>query len=117
MQNGIYYLTEASLSLLLMSSFLIMVQPQQENQAEKISDLYITQCLHDVLKARFIERNPSITEMETDFRRLFPGKSGFVEVNNARVFIGKPGKQAISASAVYYSLYGKSTLKVLVYKE
>lgn len=113
MQRGIYYIAEASLSLLLMSLFIITIVPHQTQP--KTEELYITQCLHDILKARFVERNPSITEMSLDFNRLFPGKNGFVEVNNARIDIGKPGRQAVSASAVYYSRSGKSRLRVLVY--
>ncbi len=114
MQRGIYYLAEASTSLLLMSLF-IMATISTQAKTEKTEELYITQCLHDLLKARFIERNPSITEMESDFRHLFPGKSGFVEVNNARIEIGSGGEQAISASAIYYSHSKKSRLRALVF--
>lgn len=117
MEKGICYVTEASVALLLLALVIIGSSAQaQEKPGEKMDDLYITQALHDVLKCRFVERNLSLPAMERDFRRLFPGKSGFVELNGARISIGEKGREAISSSAVFYSPgLERNEFAVLVY--
>jgi len=117
MEKGICYVTEATVALLLLALVIIGGSARaRERPGESMDDLYITQALHDILKCRFVERNLSLHAMELDFRRLFPGKSGLVELNGARISIGEPGKKAISVNAVHYSAYlGRSELRVLVY--
>ena len=117
MEKGIFYVTEATVSMVLLGIVIIGCSVQgSEKPAEMVNELYITQCLHDVLKCRFAERDFSLSKMEADFRELFPNRNGFVEVNGARVRIGREGKNAICVNAVHYSAYlGRSELRVLVY--
>ena len=76
---------------------------KSQHLLEKAGELYITQGLHDLLKARIIEDDFSAEKMRADFEGLFPGKSGSVEADGKRIEIGEGEGRAIAASAVFYS--------------
>lgn len=119
MGKGIFYLMEGTIALLLMGMILIAASLHgTQKPGEKINELYITQRLHDLLKCRFIEKNFSLAEMESDFKKLFPGKSGFVELDGERIEIGLGKGKAIAVNAVYYSSdLKRSELRALVYTD
>ena len=117
MQRGIIYLTESTISLTLLMAVILFAGVQVwERPSEKTGELYIIQCLHDVLKAQFVKnpgvpdgtplldaRSLSLDVMASDFRAVFPEKSGFVELDGARIEFGEQDCESISVNAVYYS--------------
>jgi len=118
MSKGIFYVTEAAISLLLLSSIIIVLSaPMEQKPVEKIDELYITQRLHDVIKCRFIENNFSIWELEKDFRLLFPGKSGELKVGEAKMLIGERGSNAIAVNAIHVSDSSKTEILVLLFTD
>jgi hypothetical protein len=103
MQRGIFYLMEAAVALALMAAIIFSLAAfDAPKPAEKAGELYITQGLHDLLKARIIEGDFSAEKMLADFEMLFPGKSGFVEAGGKRIEIGAGEGRAIADSAVFY---------------
>ncbi|MFH1235185.1 MAG: hypothetical protein V1493_06245 [Candidatus Diapherotrites archaeon] len=103
MQKGIFYLMESAVALALMAAIIFSLSAfDAPKPAEKAGDLYITQGLHDLLKARIIEGDFSAEKMRGDFEALFPGKSGFVEAGGKRIEIGEGSGAAIADSAVFY---------------
>jgi hypothetical protein len=117
MQKGIFYLMESAVALALMAAIIFSLAAfDAPKPAEKAGELYITQGLHDLLKARIIEGDFSAEKMRSDFEMLFPGKSGFVEVDGKRIEIGEGHGRAIAASAVFYSAeLDKKELRVSVF--
>lgn len=108
---------EAVLSLVLLGTIIIAVSFYSvEKPVKKTNELYITQKLHDVLKCSFVEGEHSLPQIEADFKRAFPEKSGVIELNNARIRIGEKGRESIAVSAVFYSeKLERNELRLLVY--
>lgn len=93
---------EALLSLILLV-FLITVPMQGKDSGEKLGDLYIIQKEHDLMKVWFLEGNFSTDVLVRDFEFVFPGKSGFVEVNGGKVFVGRlSSEKVVSSNGVFF---------------
>jgi len=66
------------------------------------------------MKARIIERNFSLPAMASDFQLLFPGKSGFVELDGAKAKFGAECNNGVSSEAEFSSLFWENSMRVLV---
>ncbi len=104
---------EATISLVLLVTLILAFSFSTGSQ-KQTSDLYIIQREHDLMKARIIERNFSPAAMTSDFQLLFPGKSGFVELNGAKAKFGADCNNGISTESEFSSLSGKNSMRVLV---
>ncbi len=113
--KGFYFSLEALLGFAVLALIVLSVAP---SPGLDLRLLYTLQKQHDLLATWLAEGIPELSEMESDFRRLFPDASGAIAVNGARVEIGKPGRNPLLTSAHVSSSDGRlGELSLVVYAD
>lgn len=85
-RRGIYLAFEAVLSLLIL--FAILSIPMQDEQ-QNLHELHILQKQDDLLKMWLSEGNFNPEKMWGDFEFVFPNSSGFIEIGDQKIAVGK----------------------------
>ncbi|HIH17146.1 MAG TPA: hypothetical protein HA252_07115 [Candidatus Diapherotrites archaeon] len=98
-ERGLYFSLEALLGFAVLVLVLLSTKPAE---APDLKPLYLLQKQHDLLVVWVGQGIPSLPEMESDFRRVFPGFSGRIGFNDEFVAVGEPASNAFTES-IYYA--------------
>ncbi len=116
MERGFHLTVEAFLSLLFFGALVYAVlSPQGESPG--LSELYVLQKEHDLLRAWMREKNFSLQEMASDTEFAFPQQGWELEVNGEKISRGNRPKKAISAHVLYITGCGAERVKLTVFME
>lgn len=111
MIKGFYLSMEAIISLIILISILTV---PLESERVNLMDVYIFQQENDLLKIWTIRGEFNAGEMTSDFKFLFRGKSGIVEIGGSKITIGSDFTgNAVSSTAYFYN-YDLGQVKIMI---